>query len=383
MVVRQMVEALTPCVQAPWELPIREWRKSNSGPVVGCFPVYSPVELVHASGGLPLGIFGGGTEVEMLNADARFVSFVCSIAKSTLELGLQSRLDGLDAVFFHSICDVARNLSAVFARNFPNLWVEYIHLPQNPACAGAVDYYAAELRRVCDKLQQRFGSRITEDTLRQSIAVYNEARALLQNLYTLRERDPERLPTRELNALTRAFTCQPVEASIEQLRRVAAYLPTRQPVRRDRVRVLLEGAFCEQPPFELLETIEEAGAQIVEDDLVKGWRWFRGPIPTDGDPLRALAESYLHRSLPSSVRHDWTNRRENLLVRRVRECGAQAVLFCVAKFCEPALFDYVPYKDALDSEGIPHLLIEYEEKMWTFERIRDEIETFVESILFD
>jgi len=54
-----------------------------------------------------------------------------------------------------------------------------------------------------------------------------------------------------------------------------------------------------------------------------------------------------------------------------------------AKFCEPALFDYVIFRRELEKENIPHLLIEFEEKMWTFERTRGEVETFVESLLFD
>ncbi|MBI4055404.1 MAG: hypothetical protein HY402_04635, partial [Elusimicrobia bacterium] len=45
--------------------------------------------------------------------------------------------------------------------------------------------------------------------------------------------------------------------------------------------------------------------------------------------------------------------------------------------------DYVPYKKALEKENIPHLLIEFEEKMWTFEKTRMELETLVESLLFD
>ena len=107
------------------------------------------------------------------------------------------------------------------------------------------------------------------------------------------------------------------------------------------------------------------------------------PIQADGDPLTALARAYLDASVYSSVRHDWRKPREQALVEKVREHRADAVIFCIAKFCEPALFDYVLFKQALEREKIPHLLVEFEEKMWTFERVRNEIETFVESILFE
>jgi benzoyl-CoA reductase subunit C len=70
-------------------------------------------------------------------------------------------------------------------------------------------------------------------------------------------------------------------------------------------------------------------------------------------------------------------------VDKVRRAGAQAVIFMPAKFCEPALFDYPLFRVALEEAGIPHLVVEFEEKMWTFERTRNELETFVESMLFD
>ena len=59
------------------------------------------------------------------------------------------------------------------------------------------------------------------------------------------------------------------------------------------------------------------------------------------------------------------------------------MILLIAKFCEPAYFDYVLFKRELEAAGIPHLLLEFEEKAFTFERLRSEVETFVESLLFD
>ena len=91
----------------------------------------------------------------------------------------------------------------------------------------------------------------------------------------------------------------------------------------------------------------------------------------------------MNRAQPSSTRHDDRAHRADGLLEKVRQARADAVVFMPAKFCEPALFDYVLMRQGLDRAGIPHLLVEFEEKMWTFERTRNEIETFVESMLFD
>ena len=85
----------------------------------------------------------------------------------------------------------------------------------------------------------------------------------------------------------------------------------------------------------------------------------------------------------TSVRHDRDRPRTEGLLQRVTNAGAEAVLFAPAKFCEPALLDYVLFRRKLEEKGVQHLKVEFEEKMWTFEATRTEVETFAESMLFD
>jgi benzoyl-CoA reductase subunit C len=362
---------------------IAESAQRAARPAVGCFPVYTPFELFHAAGALPVGLIGAGGTLEIAHADARFQSFVCSIAKSTLELGLQGRLEDLEVAVFHSICDVARNLASVFERNFPDLHVEYIHLPQSADVPEAEEYLAAEYRRVLRDLEAWLGCSVRDEDIRASVRLYNDARRRMRALYALRAEEPERLSAAESLLLVRAGTLIPPEEHARLLDRAVQELRERDVRPMDRVRVVVEGAFCEQPPLGLVEVLEGAGCYVVDDDFLAGWRWFTADVGETGDPVRALARAYLARSRVSSVRHDPARPRPRDLVERVKRSGAQAVIFMPAKFCEPALFDQVLHRRALDAAGIPHLQLEFEEKMWTFERARGEVETFVESLLFD
>ena len=363
---------------------VLEWKAQHpGGKAVGCFPVYTPVEIIHAAGMLPVGLFGGGTTIELANADARFQSFVCSIAKTTLEMGFQARLKPLDGLIFSSICDVARNLSSVVARNFSEFQVEYIHHAQNMTSPAAADYVESEFRRVQRNMEKLSGRAISQEALAASLRTYNRVRGLLRRLYEIRRESPHLISTVELYVLVRSGTLVPPEEHLQELEQVLELLPARQGRPKDRVRVVIESAFCEQPPLDLLQVVEDAGCYIVDDDLLTGWRWFVEDVPEDLPPLRALAESYIRRSVYSSVRHDGPRPRTAGLVEKVRRAGAQAVIFMPAKFCEPALFDYPLFRVALEEAGIPHLVVEFEEKMWTFERTRNELETFVESMLFE
>jgi benzoyl-CoA reductase subunit C len=359
------------------------WKDATGGKVVGCYPVYSPVELIHAAGMLPIGIIGGGNRLEIAHADSRFQSFVCSIVKSTLELAMTDRIGFLDGIVFHSICDPARNLASVYKRNFPKVMVEYIHFPQNMTSPATIDYLTAEYRRLLKSYTELSDRPADDESLRQSIRVYNEQRALLRELYATRAAAPQNLSTVEAYVLTRIATLLPPEEHIAILKEALAEIRARDEKPKDRIKVVLEGSFCEQPPLELIEGLEAAGCYILDDDFLIGWRFSTMDIPTEGDPVRNLAESYLRRSVYSGVKHDTRERKSKHLIDKVKETGAAAVVILAAKFCEPALFDYALYRQALEKAGIPHLYLEFEEKMWIFDKSRTEVETFVESMLFD
>ncbi len=363
---------------------VAQWKAEHPGAkAIAYFPVYAPLEIIHACGMLPVGLNGAGDALDLQYADARFGSFICSIVKSTLEMVLTNRLDIMDGVLFSSICDSARNLAFVVKRNFPGKYVDFLHLPHNPNSTASHEFLASEYRRMKRHLEEMGGAAADAQALRESIAVHNQNRSLLRLLYAFRAERPELLRSWELYALLRAGNFLPVETHNQWLRAALAELPGRTGKRRDAIRVVVEGAFCEQPPIDLIRILEEAGCYVVDDDFILGRRWFTSDVPLNGDPIESLAESYLDRSVYSSVRHDFRNPRHKQLIEKVRSCGAQAVIFLTAKFCEPAYFDYVLFKRELEAAQIPHLPLEFEEKAFTFDRFRTEVETFVESLLFE
>ena len=105
---------------------MKRWREAG-GKVVGHFQVYFPEEIAHAAGLLPLKMHGA--QIEARQAEARFGSYLCSIVKTSLELALSGRVE-LDLFVTHPICDAARNLAAVWGRNF-SYPCEILYLPQN------------------------------------------------------------------------------------------------------------------------------------------------------------------------------------------------------------------------------------------------------------
>jgi benzoyl-CoA reductase subunit C len=384
MSVEALLDQWSEKIQDPTFPAVSQWKARTGRKAAGFFPVYAPMEIIHACGMLPVALTGAGNKIEIVNADARFGSFICSIAKSTMELGMRKDLSVFDIIFFQSICDTARNLAFLFKRNFePDVSIEYVHFPQNMDSPAAVDFLISEYQRILRNLEGMTGKIVTDNDLRASINEYNQNRAWIRQLYKFRQTNPHLISAPEMYVLMKAGNFMPPQEHCLMIIEALSELPNRALKPRDKIRVVLEGSFCEQPPLELLQALDEAGCYIVDDDLLLGRRWYFTDVETVGDPLRALAEAYIDRSVYSSVRHDMRRPRTEGLLEKVQKSNAEAVVFCIAKFCEPAFFDYVLFKDALEKRNIPHLLVEFEEKMWTFEKARTEIETFVESLLFD
>lgn len=74
--------------------------------VIGCFAPYTPEELVHASGMIPMGLWGGRTELKL--AKSYLPAFACPIMQANMELGLKGAYAGLSAVIIPPLCDTLR-----------------------------------------------------------------------------------------------------------------------------------------------------------------------------------------------------------------------------------------------------------------------------------
>lgn len=378
-----IIEECRTVVEDPDFPAVHRWLEENpDGKVLGHFQVYFPEEIAHAAGMLPIKTMGADSSVQIGEADAHIAAFVCSILRTALEQALTGSLDFLSMYVTHPICDAARHVNGIWTRKLSDVSCQILYYPHNAASAHAGRYLLGEYRRIAGIIEEITGTEMTDDALSASIAVFNENRSLLRELYALRRREPWLVTLVESYLLTRAAGVMPRERHNALLRAAMPLLRARTAKPQDKIKLVFEGGFCEQPPLEMLSVLQDV-AYVVDDDLLIGLRWLTEDVPTGGDPLQNLASAYLEASSYSPVQRDPRKPKEEMLLRRIRESGAEAAIVSAAKMCEPGLEEQVTYDEALTAAGIPHLIMEFEEKTANFEQTRMEVETFAESLLFE
>lgn len=355
---------------------VRKWRLAG-GKVIGHFQVYFPEEIAHAAGALPFKL--RGAPIDAMQADSHFGSYLCSILKTSLELALSETVE-MDMFVTHPICDAARNLAGIWGRNF-DFPCQILYLPQNANSAYAPQYLRDEYERMKEDIEKVTGSTVHDDDLRNSIAVFNQNRRLLRELYEIKRTTPWLLPIDEAYILMAIGGMIPREQHNQLLELALPQIRQRDTKQHDKIRVVFEGGFCEQPPLDFLRVIARS-CFVVDDDLMIGLRWITEDVPTDGDPLMNLAVAYLESSSYSPVQHDLRKPKEKMLMKRIQESGAEAAIVTAAKMCEPGLDEQVAYSEALDAGGVPYFINEFEERMTSFDQIQIQLETFAENILF-
>ena len=361
---------------------VKQWKAAQPGrKAIGYMPVYVPHEIIHAAGMLPVGIFGGGDQIEVIQGDAYYQSYICRIPRSTVELGLNGRLDCLDGMLFPSICDVIRNLSGMWQIMFKDKYVRYVDVPQNYDDSIGGAFYVQEMQQLRDDLGKLRGRPITDAELNASIAVYNENRRAVRDLYAYRAQKPWQAPTSEVYLVLRAGCVLPPEEHTKLIREYLAETEKQKRPQRDNARVVLTGSFCEQPPLSLIKSIEMAGCYVVDDDLQLIQSWLLDDVSLEKNPLQALSEAFLHRSASTASKYDEKKAdKGQFLLHQVKTRGAEGVIFAAASFCDPALLERPMLQGILAKQKIPYTAFKYAENTGQMAPIREQAGTFADSI---
>jgi bcr-type benzoyl-CoA reductase subunit C len=320
------------------------------------------------------------TEEPVTEGYAYVHPFYCGISRNMIDVAAKGHLDFFDALLYSDICIQNRNVACSLRQMMPPGRVELIQFPTRLNQAGALEDTIAELERIKGSLQDLCGSKIDDQALSRSIGVFNRHRSLLGRFHEACNAEPQLLPFRDRQVVTRSGMLMPKEVHSELLEGLLTTLEAATPRAAEGVPVFLSGHLCQGPKPDILDLIESLGGVIVDDDLYTGYRYFAVNVDTDVDPIEGLAKRYLDRSLPIPTRSDQTISWDRYVVDKARESRARGVIILIAKYCEPHLFLFPFIKEALTKAGIPFLMLETEHEVVSLEGMKTRLQAFIEML---
>ena len=327
--------------------------------IVLCAPVYTPEELIHAMGFVPMGAWGG--DVALNRAKEYCPAFLCAIVQSLLELGINGAYEGASAIVIPSLCDTLKTVGENWKYAVPSIPFIPMTYPQNRKPAYGVAYTKAGYERVIRDLEK----------LLASIKVYNRHNAAMRKIDELLAVHPEITAAQRSDIFKSAFFMTKeehtdlVEALIEKLE---AQTPA-----AEKLPIVISGILTDAPALNAI--LDEMDMHIVADDVAAQSRQYRTDAPERDDALNALAEKFAAMG-NCSVLYDQEKNRVKWIVDTAKARSAKGVLVVLTKFCDPEEFDYVMIKKACEAADLPLTLVEVDRQMVRFEQVRTNLETF-------
>jgi len=339
---------------------------------------YTPRELIMAAGGVPVCLCGGSAKT-IAAAEEYLPANLCPLIKSTYGYHVQGNnpfLEMADLIVAETTCDGKKKMFELLAETRPMVVLE---LPQCSEDAGALEYWVEQLRKFRTQLENRFDVQITDDALREAIAVMNRERALRRELAELMTADRPPLTGRQLIELK--STISGIPADLEQYEKVLAHLRQKCPPDNETppVRVLMTGVPMAHGSERVLEIIEDNGGLVVCMENCTGVKPILDDVdPETDNPIRALAEKYYR--LPCSVmtRND---RRLDTLRSLAGQYRPQCIVELVWQAC--LTYDVESYRVRRLAEqelGIAYLRIETDYSPSDSARIATRVEALFETV---
>ncbi len=371
---------------------LKNWMKSGNK-VVGYYCSNLPEQLIHAAGILPYRMRGIENE-DFLLSDAILSRFNCTFIRSTLNLALKGKYDFLDGLLVANTCDHVRRMFDIFKLKVDralagDMKLMFLSMPHVFTTHG-FNWYLEEIRLLLKIIGEYYSIDVESQeyltNLKQSIEIYKQNSALLQQLDKLRSSHPPKISgTRFFEILLEQVNMRK-EDSNQFLTGTIKEIENKAEEITPRARLLLIGSSIDNSEF--VSILEHNGGVVVADTTCLSLNSMEIPrklenLKNEESELNALLselvnETYLKCLCPRMMNaHDFRLGFIKDLIAKKKIDGVilQYIEFCDLHGCENAI-----YRHELDTLGIPTLTIDREYFLGDTGRLRTRVEAFLEKI---
>ncbi len=327
--------------------------------VIGCFPLYAPLELLHSFGLTPVVLWGLRSEVKDLSrSDRHLQNYTCQVARYLTGFILENNSSVFDALFMYNACDTLRNLPEIIEAGLDedskSLNIFKLHVPAVPHYrTGAQSYLIDRIHSLIAELEEFTHRSFSPQDFSTSVDLYSRRRGLCREVDDLCAQG--RTTFASCAGLLELAHFMRVEEHITLLEREILKAQKMPHNVLPHKKVMVSG--IQTPPMELIEAMEAMGLRIVANDIATLARSYGYCPEPSTDPCEYYHDFYFNH-YPCTTILPAGDRRIDLIRARIHESGAQGFIFFGEKFCEYEYFEIPFLKDMLRSFGVKVLQLE-------------------------
>lgn len=340
---------------------------------VGCFPLFLPEELIYAAGYLPIGLWGGISEFQL--GDTYLQSFCCSIIRANMELAMKGKYHFLKAILVPSQCDTLKCVCENFKVALPDIPIIGVTVPHNRTIPAAHRHMLDEFDYINQSLQSIAAPSAAAIPMEKAFAVYEEYRKTMVEFIELVPSYLNTIRPKIRHYIIKAGFFMDKATYTKKMQALLAELRKKPVETFDGVRLVATGIMIDSEP--VLDLLDELNIAIVDDLLCHESLQFRTPTREGEEVLSKLAYRFLDLSC-ASVLYEPMKPRGKVLADLVKKHQADAVLYCLMKFCDPDAFDQPLVENDLEEQGIQMLSIEMDQIVDSVGQLRTRIQGFLE-----
>lgn len=363
---------------------LREARRAGAR-IVGYFPGnYVPEEIIHASGAVPICLAHGGSPRPAEAGLSMVPNIICPFARTQIGERLLK-----DNPYYSMIDMLVAPITCQHLRKVTEIWewqgdleIFKLGIPHQYDGDFELKYYADRLRALRDRLQAFTGNEITDEKIKESINLYNRMRALLRQIGSMRRTPHPPLGALDFVRLHHASFYADPGFMVDVLDSVYQELsgkPLVKPVEAA-PRLMLLGPNLGYGDYKILELVQEAGGEIVIEEICEGMRYCWDDIESRDDPFQSLARGYLADRLPCAFMRGSAKKRFDFVLGLAKDFHVSGVLWYQMLNCETYDSESYFFSRRMGEQGMPMLLLESGYGTADAGQLKTRIETFVEML---
>ncbi len=359
----------------------RNWKAKTGGKVCGCICANVPEEFIYAAGILPVRILPDPEVPETLAA-SHIQSNRCAMCRGCLEQGLRGTYDYVDALMYVQGCLAQSQTFDSWVLHKSLQWSYKMFQPFRQDIPAAKKVYIELFNEFKASFEKWLGAPVSKEALAKSVAIYRENRELLKQVYELRKSHPPLISGSDAQKIVLSSLLMDKKEHNELLKQFLQEIKKQTPSGdATRPRVMLIGSGL--PPFDYIELVESAGADIVIEDHCIGARYFWGEDandpPANADPLDAII-TYYHDKKVQCVYQDWDGAKAKKRINQIiKDFDVNAVIWLEQVFCGTHQWEVPEEMVMFEKLGLPALRTQRGRAL-PQGRLRPEIEAFLKQV---